>query len=238
MSLVLDTQNLGIQLSRSFAVVIERLHLSAGERWVMDAESGAGKSTALGLISGALEKDEMENSRHFILGVAVSARTPRRRFASPDQLGFVLQTNTLVPYLTAEENISLPLRVAGLKPDAGWQSHVTGSLGLNKLLSHKPSMLSVGQRQRVSVARALLARPKLLLLDEPVASLDMSNAARVEDLISTLAQQAGSAVLLASHQAQSGAFADAPRMRHRLYTHDGMTYSLFANANPIDGAAA
>lgn len=230
MTLVLDIQNLGIQLSRSFAVVIERLQLQPGERWVMDAESGAGKSTALGLISAALPGDEMAQSRHVILGEAITPQTPRRQFASPDRMGFVLQTNTLVPYLNVRENISLPMDVAGLKADKGWKSHVLTGLGLTPLLKRKPHMLSVGQRQRVSVARALLARPRLLLLDEPVASLDIGNAAKVEALIASLAQEAGSAVLLASHQAQSGAFAHAPRMRHRLYMHEGRTYSLFATA--------
>jgi putative ABC transport system ATP-binding protein len=114
--------------------------------------------------------------------------------------------------------------------DEDWQKHLVGALGLTGLLDRRPSQVSVGQRQRVSIARALVAKPALLLLDEPVSALDPANVTQVEHLISILSQEAGAATLLASHQAQNGAFAEAPRGDHRVFEHAGVTYSVFNDA--------
>ena len=228
---VLHIRSLGAHLAKDFAVVIEALDLDPGERLVMDAVSGAGKSTALGLISGGLASSGLHGEVHEICGVSVQDAGRRSDFARPEALGFVLQTNTLVPYISVEENIRLPARIAGLQTDAAWAAHLVDLLGLETLLARHPEALSVGQRQRVSVARALLARPALLLLDEPVASLDPGNVEHVETLISHLAEEAGSGILLASHQAQTGVFANVPRVTHRVLSHDGVTYSLFKRSS-------
>lgn len=227
---VLHVRNLGVYLSPDFAVVIEAVDIAPGERLVMDAESGAGKSTALGLISGAIPDNGLMRRAHQICGVDVNPETARAAYARPDALGFVLQTNTLVPYLNAIDNIRLPMRIAALVPDPKWEAHLIELLGLGSLLKRTTKALSVGQRQRVSVARALLARPAVLLLDEPVASLDPGNVSQVEALISHLSQEAGSGVLLASHQAQTGHFADARRLSHRVVSHNDVTYSLFSDS--------
>lgn len=231
MSSVLHIRNLGLRLSASFAVVIEALDLAAGERLVLDAESGAGKSTALGLIAGALHPThDFPDRVHELCGHSIASARSRLDYAAPDVLGFVLQTNTLLPYLSVIENIRLPLALAKAHVDTRWEKELLGNLGLSSLLARRPAQLSVGQRQRVSVARALLAKPALLLLDEPVAALDPGNAHQVEALISYLAEEAGSGVLLASHQAQTGAFSEARRLNHRLITHEGVTYSIFGLA--------
>ncbi|WP_120634894.1 ATP-binding cassette domain-containing protein [Ruegeria sp. EL01] len=227
---VLSIRNIGIERAPGFFVVIEELDLRAGETIVLDAVSGAGKSTALGLIAGALPMAELPDTRHLIDGVPVTPETPRSEFAGPDKLGFVLQTNTLVSYLTLLENIELPVRVAGQQPDLEWQEHLIRAMGLRDLTARKPSQLSVGQRQRASVARALLGQPALLLLDEPVSALDPANVAEVEGLIVHLAAEAGSAVVLASHQAQTGEFAKTPRADHRILDHQGLSYSIFSTA--------
>ena len=224
---VLHIRSLGAHLAKDFAVVVEALDLAPGERLVMDAVSGAGKSTALGLISGGRASSGLHGEVHEICGVSVNDSARRSDYARPEALGFVLQTNTLVPYISVGENIRLPARIAGVATDTGWEDHLVDLLGLAPLLARNPEALSVGQRQRVSVARALLARPALLLLDEPAASLDPGNVAHVETLISHLAEEAGSGILLASHQAQTGVFADVPRVSHRVLSHDGVTYSLF-----------
>lgn len=229
---VLHIRALGAYLAKDFAVVIEALDLRPGERLVMDAVSGAGKSTALGLISGGMASSGLQGEVHEICGVSVTASARRSDFARPEALGFVLQTNTLVPYISVAENIRLPARIAALATDAAWENHLIELLGLGALMPRFPEALSVGQRQRVSVARALLARPALLLLDEPVASLDPGNVAHVETLISHLAEEAGSGILLASHQAQTGVFADVPRVSHRVATHENVTYSLFTREAP------
>lgn len=224
---VVHIRNLGVRLSRNFAVVIESLDIYRGERLVMDAPSGAGKSTALGLVCAAIPDSGFPDRVHQINGRDVCPGLPRESFAGPEALGFVLQTNSLVPFLTAQENLRLPLQLTTQRAQPEWERHLIETLGLRRLLGHLPSALSVGQRQRVSIARALLGMPALLLLDEPVASLDPANVGKVEHLIAQLAQEAGSAVLLASHQAQSGVFSDAPRLRCDVLEHDGVHYTLF-----------
>ena len=224
---VVHIRNLGVRLSRNFAVVIESLDIYRGERLVMDAPSGAGKSTALGLVCAAIPDSGFPDRVHQINGRDVCPGLPRESFAGPEALGFVLQTNSLVPFLTAQENLRLPLQLTTQRAQPVWERHLIETLGLRRLLGHLPSALSVGQRQRVSIARALLGMPALLLLDEPVASLDPANVGKVEHLIAQLAQEAGSAVLLASHQAQSGVFSDAPRLRCDVLEHDGVHYTLF-----------
>ena len=236
--IVLSIRNLSIERAPEFFVMIEELDLAAGESIVLDAVSGAGKSTALGLIAGALPLTDLPNIRHEISGVPVTPDMPRATFAGSDKLGFVLQTNTLVPYLNVVDNIELPVRVAGLEPDAGWQDHLIRAMGLGHYKARKPGQLSVGQRQRVSVARALLGQPALLLLDEPVSALDPANVAEVEGLIVHLAAEAGSAVVLASHQAQVGEFAQTPRANHRLLDHQGQFYSIFSTAGRVAARVA
>lgn len=226
---VVHIRNLGVRLSARFAVVIEGLDLQAGERLVLDAPSGAGKSTALGLIAAAIPDSGFEGRVHLLNGRPVHPDLPRDQFAGPQALGIVLQTNTLVPFLPVRDNIRLPLHLAGQRPDPEWEGHLIQTLGLGRLLGHLPSQISVGQRQRVSIARALLGMPALLLLDEPVASLDPGNVAKVEMLISNLADEVGAAVLLASHQAQHGAFSTSRRLPCRMVEHDGMLYTLFGS---------
>ncbi len=241
---VLHIRNVGIHLSDDFAVVVEYLDLQRGQMLVLDAVSGAGKSTALGLIAGAITASDFPNAVHRLCGAGVPRDGDHSNFAAPENLGFVLQTNALIPYLSIDENIRLPLAVRSQTPDMDWHGHLIGALGLRELLNRKPAQISVGQRQRASIARALLARPALLLLDEPVSALDPANVDQVEQLIVILAEEAGSAIVLASHQAQTGAFAEVPRGGHRVMTHEGVTYSVFDDgraageeAQPIRGFA-
>jgi putative ABC transport system ATP-binding protein len=230
---VVQIRNLGVQLGAEFAVQIEHLDMGPGEVVVLDAPSGAGKSTVLGLIAGAIKPIVVPACIHILSGRSVTAARRRTDYASANMLGFVLQSNVMVPYLTLEENIGLPLRITGDPPDTAWAAHLTGSLGLNPLLHRRPSQVSVGQRQRAALARALLGRPDLLLLDEPVSALDPNNAAQVETLIQLLAEEAGSAVILASHQAFRGAFAETRRVQQRMEMRDGVSYSLFSDTQAV-----
>lgn len=234
---VLSARNLGIRLGTDFAVILSCLRLGAGDVLVLDAPSGAGKSTVLGLIAGALPASDLPGRALRLCGADLltsDLHRTRADLAGARRLGFVLQTSRLVPFLTLAENIALPLRLAGAALPRDWQKELTGRLGISALLDRRPDQVSVGQRQRAAVARALLARPALLLLDEPVSALDPANIDAVESLIAQLAAEAGSAVLLASHQAGRGAFADAPRGSHRVeQDEDGVTISLFS-----DGAGA
>lgn len=220
---VLHVRNLGVRLGPEFAVVVTGLDLDRGEVIVLDSASGTGKSTVLGLITAAIPGAGMAGQALRLAGHALTGAG-----AAPEDLGFVLQTSRLIPFLTLGENIGLPLRIAGRVADARWRAHVLDRLGIAGLLGRRPDQVSVGQRQRAAVARALIARPRLLLLDEPVSALDPANTAAVEGLIAELAREAGAAVLLASHQAGRGAFADAPRCPHRVETAaNGVTVSRF-----------
>lgn len=227
---VLTVRNLGVRLGGEFEVVVERLRLWPGQIVVLDAPSGAGKSTALGLVAGAIPARPLSDRVHRICGVDVTPRTRRGAYAGPGALGYVLQTNALVPYLSIAENVDLPLRVVGKSPDAAWRRHLLNTLGIAGIGRRLPDRISVGQRQRVSIARALIGWPRLLLLDEPVAALDPANAAEVEALVAGLAAEAGAAVLLASHQAGRGAFAGAPRAAQTLDRSGDLAISVFRDA--------
>ncbi len=224
----LHIRNIGSHLEPGFAVVIEAIDIDRGEVVVLDAASGTGKSTVLGLVSGAIPSDDFPDSVHVVAGQDMSPGAPH---PGPQNLGFVLQTNTLVPYLDIRSNISLPLDIAGMRPDPDWFGHLCARLGIRDLMQRKPHQISVGQRQRVSIARAFLGRPALLLLDEPVSALDPANAEIVETLISLLADEAGSGVLLASHQAARGIFASARRTSYELRVFEGVSYSVFGGGD-------
>jgi putative ABC transport system ATP-binding protein len=231
----LHVRNLGVRLSADLAVIITAMDLDPGDILVMDSASGTGKSTVLGLVAAAIPGAGLQGERLELGGHPVPPSPDGRRaapdragFAPPDVLGFVLQTSRLIPFLTLMDNITLPARLAGLPLDTGWARHVTTRLGIAELMARRPDQVSVGQRQRAAVARAMMARPLLLLLDEPVSALDPWNTDAVETLIAELAYDAGSAVLLASHKAAGGAFAQAPRCTHVLQRDgDGVQISLF-----------
>jgi putative ABC transport system ATP-binding protein len=242
---VVHIRNLGIRLSPEFSVLIDCFDLMPGEAVVLDSGSGTGKSTVLGLISAAITPTAdvcAGGAEHRLFGVPVNPGVARLAYAGPGQIGYVLQTNPLVPYLSIGENIRLPSQLAGMHIDADWQGHVLGVLGLDALLARRPDEVSVGQRQRAAVARAMLARPSLLLLDEPVSALDPENADQVEGLIRHLAEDAGSAVILASHQAHRGTFRHTARVAHCLERDaEGRSRSVFATAGtaaPDRGHAA
>lgn len=222
----LDLRNVGCRLSPDFAVLIEACRMDRGEVIVLDAQSGAGKSTALGLVAGAYPADAgLGPVRHLLDGQDVRASRP-----GPASLGFVLQTSALVPFLTVAENVDLPARIARADPDPDWRAYMLRVLDIDALTDRKPAAISVGQRQRVGIARAFLMRPAVVLLDEPVSALDPGNVSRVEALIALLAEDARSAVMLASHQAGRGAFAGADRLPHRIERRDGTLFSIFGTA--------
>jgi putative ABC transport system ATP-binding protein len=133
-----------------------------------------------------------------------SALTKLRR----DHIGFIFQFFNLLPMLTAAENIVLPTRLAGIKPDQAWLDEVVASVGLTERLSHKPSELSGGQQQRVAVARALVSRPSVMFADEPTGNLDSTTSGEILGLLRSSVDTLGQTTVMVTHDAHAAAIAD------------------------------
>ena len=125
-----------------------------------------------------------------------------------DRVGFVFQQYNLLPTLTAEENIVLPLAIAGRKPDKAWLAEVVQAVGLGDRLTHRPAELSGGQQQRVACARALVARPDVVFADEPTGNLDSRSGAEVLGFLQRSASEFGQTVVMVTHDPLAAAYAD------------------------------
>jgi putative ABC transport system ATP-binding protein len=168
--------------------------------------SGSGKSTLMHLLagldhptSGSIAVDGTELS-----GLDDKALTHLRR----DKFGFVFQGFNLVPVLNAEENILLPLTLAGRQPDRAWYEQLVTTVGLTDRLTHRPSELSGGQQQRVAVARALVHRPAVVFADEPTGNLDSNASAEVLTLLRHAADEFGQTIVMVTHDATAASYAD------------------------------
>lgn len=191
---------------RVFELTIERLVLAPGERLAVVGQSGSGKSTLLDLAGLALAPDGAHGFRLEPDGGAPLAlgelwRTRRLEALAAlraRHFGYVVQSGALLPFLSVEDNVHLPLSLAGRR-DRGRVHELLDRLDIGDLRRVLPERLSFGQRQRVAVARALVHRPDFLLADEPTASLDPENARRVMEALLELTTAEGSALLLVSH---------------------------------------
>ena len=168
--------------------------------------SGSGKSTLLHCIAGL---DALTSGSAFIGDVDLSTLddnhlTKMRR----DKVGFVFQAYNLVPTLTAEENITLPLDLAGRKGDRAWIDEVIRTVGLDDRLKHRPSELSGGQQQRVAVARALASRPQIIFADEPTGNLDSRSGADVLQFLRAAVSDLGQTIVMVTHDPVAAAYAD------------------------------
>ena len=168
--------------------------------------SGSGKSTLMHCLAGL---DRLSHGRVLIGDVDLSrlgdkALTQLRR----DRVGFIFQTYNLVPTLTAIENITLPLDLAGKKPDKAWIDNVVRTLRIGDRLKHKPAELSGGQQQRVAVARALATRPQIIFADEPTGNLDTRAGAEVLGIMRDCVQDLGQTVVMVTHDPGAASYAD------------------------------
>jgi putative ABC transport system ATP-binding protein len=125
-----------------------------------------------------------------------------------DHVGFVFQAFNLLPTLSAEENITLPLALAGKRPDKGWLDALVSSLGITDRLRHRPSELSGGQQQRVAAARAMITRPQLIFADEPTGNLDSSSATELLQLTRVAVDEFGQTVVMVTHDPRAASYAD------------------------------
>jgi putative ABC transport system ATP-binding protein len=182
--------------------------------------SGSGKSTLMHILAGldkpttgTVELDGVE-----ITGLDDGELTKLRR----DKLGFVFQFFNLLPVLTAEENMLLPLSIAGRKPDQEWFERLVRTVGLDDRRTHRPSELSGGQQQRVAVARALLSKPAVVFADEPTGNLDSKASEDVLQLLRRAVDDFGQTVVMVTHDPVAAAHADRLiTLRDGKLAHDG-----------------
>ncbi|WP_428308349.1 ABC transporter ATP-binding protein [Lacipirellula sp.] len=176
---------------------VERFEIAAGEQVVLRGRSGCGKTTLLNCIAGLTTVDSgqiMVNGRD----VTALPEAVRDRYRAT-YIGFVFQTFNLLPAFTALENVMLGMTFTGGKPDAVRAAQLLADVGLAHRLTHKPRALSVGEQQRVAVARALANRPVLLLADEPTANVDPAHQQHVIDLLRSACERENIAMLLVTH---------------------------------------
>lgn len=183
------------------------LTFASGSFTAVMGPSGSGKSTFLNIASG-LERPD--HGRVRIGGVDITdwdeeQRTVFRR----DHIGMVFQSFHLIPYLTAEQNVGLPLRLAGKRPNRDLVRDLLQRMGLSDRARRLPVQLSGGQQQRVAIARALVHRPAVLLADEPTGALDSSSARRVLDLLRECTDALGQTVVMVTHDPVAAARADS-----------------------------
>jgi putative ABC transport system ATP-binding protein len=183
------------------SVAIRRREFTA----IMGA-SGSGKSTLMHLMAGL---DTPTGGIVTLDGVQLGELDDRRLTElRRDKVGFVFQAFNLLPVLTAEENLVLPLTIAGRKPDAAWLESLLQAVGLDDRRKHRPSELSGGQQQRVAVARALVSRPAVVFADEPTGNLDSAASSEVLALLRRAVDDFGQTVVMVTHDATAAAYAD------------------------------
>ena len=168
--------------------------------------SGSGKSTLMHCLAGL---DRLTSGQVFIGDVDLGTLGDRELTAlRRDRVGFIFQTFNLVPTLTALENMTLPLALAGRKADSAWLDSVVGTLGIGDRLKHKPLELSGGQQQRVAVGRALVTRPEIIFGDEPTGNLDTKSSAEVMRLLRNAVDDLGQTVVIVTHDPMAAGLAD------------------------------
>jgi putative ABC transport system ATP-binding protein len=168
--------------------------------------SGSGKSTLLHCMAGL---DTPTAGKVFIGDVDLTTLSEKQlTLLRRERVGFVFQTFNLVPTLTASENVTLPLDIAGTKPDQAWYDEVVDTVGLRDRLSHRPSELSGGQQQRVAAARALVSRPEIVYADEPTGNLDSRSGAELLTFLRDAVNEHGQTIVMVTHDPVAAAYAD------------------------------
>jgi putative ABC transport system ATP-binding protein len=168
--------------------------------------SGSGKSTLMQSLAGL---DTLTSGSVWVGDTELGTLNDRKLTQlRRDHLGFVFQSFNLIPTLTAAENIELPLRLAGRKPDRVWVDRVVDTVGLGRRLSHRPSELSGGQQQRVAVARALASRPDIVFADEPTGNLDSRAGAEILSFMRQAVREFGQTIVMVTHDPVAASYAD------------------------------
>lgn len=182
------------------------IDFAAGEYTAVMGPSGSGKSTLMHCMAAL----DTATSGQVFLGDVELSRLGDKQLTTlrRDKIGFVFQAYNLVPTLTAEENIVLPLSIAGRKPDAAWFDAVIDTIGLRDRLSHRPNELSGGQQQRVACARALVSRPDIVFADEPTGNLDSAASAEVLGFLRRSVDEHRQTIVMVTHDPVAAAYTD------------------------------
>jgi putative ABC transport system ATP-binding protein len=191
------------------------IDVSARELVAVMGPSGSGKSTLMHILAGL---DKPSSGTVTIAGTEItelgdSELTRLRR----EHIGFVFQFFNLLPMLNAEENVLLPLSIAGERPDRGWLDELLGKMGLDKRRDHRPAELSGGEQQRVAIARSLVSRPTILFADEPTGNLDSKTGGEILDLIRDSVDSYGQTTVMVTHEPRAASTAD-----RILFLSDGL----------------
>jgi putative ABC transport system ATP-binding protein len=201
------------------------VEIPAGRYTAIMGPSGSGKSTLMHCMAGL---DSLTSGQVFIGDVELNRLSEKdltelRR----DRIGFVFQSYNLVPTLTAIENITLPLSLAGRDADQAWLDGVISTTGLANRLKHRPTELSGGQQQRVAVARALASRPEIIFADEPTGNLDSRAGAEILDFMRRAVREMGQTIVMVSHDPVAASYADQV-----LFLNDGRIVDQMADPTP------
>jgi putative ABC transport system ATP-binding protein len=168
--------------------------------------SGSGKSTLLHCLAGL---DELTSGAVYLGDIELGSLSEKQlTVLRRDRVGFVFQSYNLIPTLDARENITLPMRLAGRRPDRDWVDNVIDTVGLRDRLSHRPSELSGGQQQRVAVARALASRPEVVFADEPTGNLDSKSGSEILGFMSQAVGDLAQTIVMVTHDPVAAAYAD------------------------------
>ncbi len=168
--------------------------------------SGSGKSTLLHTLAGL---DSIDGGSVYIGDVELGSLNDRKlTMLRREKLGFIFQAFNLIPTLSAEENITLPLSIAGMKPDSEWFGTVVDMLGLEDRLHHRPTELSGGQQQRVAAARALVSRPEIIFADEPSGNLDSKSGTELLAFMRRAVRELGQTIVMVTHDPLAASYAD------------------------------
>ena len=183
--------------------------------------SGSGKSTLMHCMAGL---DSVDSGQVFIGDTELTALKDKQLTRlRRDKIGFIFQAFNLVPTLTALENITLPMDIAGRRPDGEWLDTVIDTVGLRPRLKHRPSELSGGQQQRVACARALASRPEIIFADEPTGNLDSRSGAEVLGFLRDSVRRMGRTIVMVTHDPSAAAYSDQV-----LFLSDGQIVDTMA----------
>jgi putative ABC transport system ATP-binding protein len=198
------------------------VHFASSQFTAIMGPSGSGKSTLMHCVAGL---DTLTSGQVFIGDTDVSSLNDRQlTLLRRDRIGFIFQAFNLVPTLTAIENITLPLTLAGRKPDREWLQSVIDTVGLGSRVHHRPSELSGGQQQRVAVARALASRPEIIFADEPTGNLDSQTGAEILSFMRRAVREMGQTIVMVTHDSVAASYAD-----RALFLADGRIVDDMAN---------